>query len=76
MSSAKAEIYAILKRLAGEGLAVLMISSELPELVLHANRVVMMAHGQVSRDTPGACDFPMPMPTAESNMRSMRSKPA
>ncbi|MBJ2153240.1 sugar ABC transporter ATP-binding protein [Paracoccus sp. IB05] len=51
---AKAEIYAILKRLAGEGLAVLMISSELPELVLHANRVVMMAHGMVSRDFTGA----------------------
>jgi ABC-type sugar transport system ATPase subunit len=51
---AKAEIYAILKRLADEGLAVLMVSSELPELVLHTHRVAMMARGRVSGIFSGA----------------------
>ncbi len=50
---AKAEIYAILKNLAADGLAILMISSELPEIVLHSGRVVVMADRQVTGELTG-----------------------
>jgi ABC-type sugar transport system ATPase subunit len=50
---AKAEIYAILRRLAGEGMAILLISSELPELVLQCSRVLVMAQGRVAAELEG-----------------------
>lgn len=51
---AKAEIYDILKLLAADGLAILMISSELPEIVLHTSRALAMAEGQVTGQLSGA----------------------
>jgi ribose transport system ATP-binding protein len=43
---AKQEIYALIRRLAGEGLAIVMVSSELPELLLLADRILVMAEGR------------------------------
>lgn len=51
---AKAEIYLILKRLAAEGMAIVMVSSELPELVLHTSRVVMLVQGRIGGMFAGA----------------------
>ena len=51
---AKAEIYDILKGLAADGMAILMISSELPEIVMHASRTLVMAQGRVTADLSGA----------------------
>jgi ribose transport system ATP-binding protein len=51
---AKAEIYAILKGIAQEGVGILMISSELPELVLHSARVLVMRDGMVAGEMAGA----------------------
>lgn len=51
---AKAEIYQILKELAAGGLVILMISSDLPEILLHSSRVLVMADGCVSGDLSGA----------------------
>ncbi len=51
---AKQEIYAILARLAADGMAVMMISSELPELVLHSSRVLVMERGRIAADIDGA----------------------
>ncbi len=45
---AKAEIYAILARLARAGLACIVISSELPELIGIAHRVLVMRGGSVA----------------------------
>ena len=42
---AKADIYAILRRLAANGTAILFISSELPELLSVADRVAVMHNG-------------------------------
>jgi len=50
---AKAEIYAILKGLAADGMGIIMISSELPEIVLHSSRVIVMRMGQVSATLNG-----------------------
>jgi L-arabinose transport system ATP-binding protein len=46
--AAKAEIYAIIDRLASRGIAVLVISSELPEVLGLADRIVVMKGGRVS----------------------------
>ena len=42
---AKAEVHAIIDRLAGEGLAVLFISSELPEILGMSDRILVMRNG-------------------------------
>ena len=46
--AAKAEIYAIIDRLAARGVAVLVISSEMPEVLGLADRIVVMKGGRVS----------------------------
>jgi ribose transport system ATP-binding protein len=45
---AKAEIYAILRGIAGEGVAIVMISSEIPELIMNAERVLILREGRIS----------------------------
>jgi ribose transport system ATP-binding protein len=45
---ARAEIYRLMNRLTAEGLAILMISSELPELLGMSDRVVVMREGRVA----------------------------
>ncbi|MCB0171296.1 MAG: sugar ABC transporter ATP-binding protein, partial [Anaerolineae bacterium] len=42
---AKAEIYAILQQLAAEGVAILIVSSELPELIGQCDRILVMYQG-------------------------------
>ena len=45
---AKAEIYAIMNALAAQGVAIIMISSELPEVINMSDRIVVMAAGRVT----------------------------
>src|SRR5690606_31352631 len=45
---AKAEIHALMARLAGEGMAILMISSELPEVLGMSDRVLVMHGGRLA----------------------------
>jgi methyl-galactoside transport system ATP-binding protein/inositol transport system ATP-binding protein len=45
---AKAEIHSLITKLAGEGKAVIMISSELPEVLGMADRVLVMHEGNVT----------------------------
>jgi len=51
---AKAEIYQILRQIAGEGVAIIMISSEMPELVMNAERVLVMRSGRLSEELRGS----------------------
>jgi ABC-type sugar transport system ATPase subunit len=44
---AKAEVYAIMRKLADEGLAVLFASSELPELMGATDRILVLSRGRV-----------------------------
>jgi ribose transport system ATP-binding protein len=50
---AKVEIYRMIRALADQGIAVLMISSELAEVVGLADRVFVMAQGRVSGELTG-----------------------
>ena len=45
---AKAEIYALIRRLAGDGMAILMTSSELPELLTVADRILVLCEGRLT----------------------------
>ncbi len=45
---AKAEIYALIREIAAQGVAVMMISSELPEVLAVSDRIVVMHNGQIS----------------------------
>ncbi|NBB46962.1 L-arabinose ABC transporter ATP-binding protein AraG [Rhizobium sp. CRIBSB] len=47
---AKAEIYEILYGLAAEGMAIIVISSELPEVMGITDRIMVMCQGQVAAD--------------------------
>ena len=46
----KAEVHRLLSELAGRGVAVLMISSELPEVLGMADRIVVLFEGSVARE--------------------------
>jgi rhamnose transport system ATP-binding protein len=50
----KAEVHRILGELAADGVAVLMISSELPEILGMADRVLVMHEGRITADLPRA----------------------
>ena len=49
---AKQEVFEEMSQLAREGAAVLMVSSELPELLLMADRIVVMASGRIRGELP------------------------
>ena len=51
---AKAEIYRLIVGLAAEGMALLVISSEMPELLGLADRLLVMAEGRIVADLPRA----------------------
>ena len=46
----KAEVHRLLSELAGKGLAILMISSELPEVLGMADRVLVVCEGRITAD--------------------------
>lgn len=51
---AKAEIYKIIDELAKSGMAILMISSELPEILSVSDRVLVMHEGKIRANLPRA----------------------
>lgn len=53
---AKSEIHKIIRRLAKEGLAVLMISSDLPEVLGMSDRIAVMREGTIVSELPGKSD--------------------
>ena len=56
---AKAEIHNLLDELARQGLAILMISSELPELMSMSRRIIVLREGKMMGELPRA-DFSQP----------------
>jgi ABC-type sugar transport system ATPase subunit len=51
--AAKAEIASLIHDLAGEGAAILLVSSELSELLQLASRIVVLRNGRVAAELPG-----------------------
>jgi ribose transport system ATP-binding protein len=50
--NAKFEIYGLMKKLAAQGMAILVVSSELPEILAVSNRVLVMAEGRLTAAIP------------------------
>lgn len=53
---AKSEIYKLLKNLAAEGRAIIVISSELPEIMRLSHRIAVMCEGRLTGILPGGED--------------------
>ena len=51
---AKAEVHGLMHQLAADGVAILMISSELPEIVHMSDRVLVMRQGRIAGELPRA----------------------
>ena len=51
---AKAEVFALMDEMAREGKAILMVSSELPELLQVADRILVMRGGKITAELPRA----------------------
>jgi ribose transport system ATP-binding protein len=50
---AKNEIYKLLNALAAQGRAIVMISSELPEILRMSHRIAVMCEGRLTGELPG-----------------------
>lgn len=50
--NAKSEIYKLMKSLAAEGMGIIMVSSELPEILAVSDRVLVMCEGELTADLP------------------------
>lgn len=50
---AKVEVFEVMDSLARSGAAILMVSSEMPELLQVADRILVMRQGRISGDLPG-----------------------
>jgi ribose transport system ATP-binding protein len=50
--NAKFEIYSLINELAAAGMAILLVSSELPEILSVSHRVLVMAEGRLTADMP------------------------
>ncbi|MEV6105192.1 sugar ABC transporter ATP-binding protein [Streptomyces sp. NPDC051940] len=66
---AKAAIHTLVRELAREGMAVLIVSSELPELIGMSDRILVMAHGTLAGELPAGAG-------EEDIMRLATSDPA
>ncbi len=50
---AKAEIYRLMSRMAAEGLGIIMVSSEMPELIALCDRILVLAKGRFTAEFSG-----------------------
>jgi len=50
--NAKAEIYKLMKSLANEGMGIVMVSSELPEILAVSDRVLVICEGELTANIP------------------------
>ncbi len=56
---AKSEIYRLIDALARQGMAIVMISSELPEIVGVADRVLVMRESRIAGEIKSSPDHPI-----------------
>ncbi len=50
---AKAEVYGLVRSLAAQGVAIVLSTSELPELLALANRILVLREGRMAGELPG-----------------------
>jgi ribose transport system ATP-binding protein len=52
---AKAEVHTLISQLANEGMGILMISSEMPEIMGMSDRVIVMCQGRITGEFDASC---------------------
>ena len=72
----KAEVHRLLSELAGKGMAILMISSELPEVLGMADRVLVMCEGRITAEIARAEATPEDVMHAATRSASTDEEPA
>ena len=72
--AAKAAIYKIMRDLADRGRAILMISSDLPEIVGVSDRILVMREGRIAGELPGGAAEEAIMAIAVGHERSARER--
>jgi ABC-type sugar transport system ATPase subunit len=70
---AKSEIHRLIKRLAQSGVAVIMISSEMPELLAHSDRIMIMNRGRILGIFEGATQEMIMSLIMDDMMRNAKS---
>jgi ribose transport system ATP-binding protein len=75
--AAKAAIYRIMRDLADRGRGILMISSDLPEVVGVSDRIVVMRQGAVAGELPGGAseEDVMALAVGHDRDRAQQAKP-
>ena len=77
---AKVAVYDLMRELAKEGVAILMISSELPEVIGMSDRILVMHDGRIAAELPAGatrtqCSPPRPdTPSAEGGAMSTTAR--
>ncbi|WP_084003243.1 sugar ABC transporter ATP-binding protein [Agromyces aureus] len=66
---AKVAVYRLMRRLAKEGVAILMISSELPEVIGMSDRIIVMHDGRASAELPAKSDEATILSAATGTLR-------
>ena len=69
----KAEVHRLLSELAGQGMAILMISSELPEVLGMADRVLVVREGRLTADIDRDDATPENVMLAATQTREVRA---
>jgi rhamnose transport system ATP-binding protein len=69
----KAEVHRLLSDLAGQGIAILMISSELPEVLGMADRVLVVCEGRLTADLPRSDATPVSVMHAATRSMEVES---
>jgi ribose transport system ATP-binding protein len=72
-AGAKEEIYALLRSLAEQGVAILLITDELLELIGMSNRILIMQHGSITAEVNAPAHD---KPTEQQLVEAMLSIPA
>ncbi|HMG20497.1 MAG TPA: sugar ABC transporter ATP-binding protein, partial [Kofleriaceae bacterium] len=68
---AKSEIYRLLNELAGQGKSIVMISSELPEVLRMSHRIIVMCEGRITGELPGGASQEQIMTLATQRSESV-----
>ncbi len=71
----KAAVHEFMGELAGEGLAIILVSSELPEVLGMADRVIVMHEGRITGEFDRTDATPAALVTAATGNAPSRSKP-
>jgi rhamnose transport system ATP-binding protein len=73
---AKVEVHRLISELAASGLAIILISSDLPEVLAMSDRILVMHEGRITAEIPGASATEEGVMFAATGQRDLVEEPA